>query len=57
MSVQMYDDISTEELADGLVLQSGLDDTLLVELGGYVGMPETAEASIQEITGTFTCVN
>lgn len=95
MSVQVYADMSAEAVADGLVLQSGIDgvevqDTyfgasgeaaksvyieqeingvkqiqtfyaipsgtgsLLVELGGYVGMPEAAEHKLEEITGTFS---
>lgn len=98
MSVQVYSDMNAETLADGLVLQSGLDDvevqdtyfgansimtksvyieqeinginqiqifyaipagtgSLLVELGGYVGMPETAEHKLQEITGTFSYID
>ena len=32
-------------------------DSLLVELGGYVGMPETAEHKLQEITGTFSYID
>lgn len=30
--------------------------SLLVELGGYVGMPESAEHKLQEITGSFSFV-
>lgn len=95
LSVRLHSDMSAEALAEGLVLQSGIDgvevqDTyfgadgtatkcvyieqelngvnqiqtfyaipsetgaLLVELGGYVGMPDGAEHKLQEITGTFS---
>ena len=95
ISIQGYSDMGADVLADGLVLQSGIDglkaqDTyfgakgietkcvyleqerngvnqiqtfyviplengsLLVEIGGYVGMPERAEQKLEEITGSFS---
>lgn len=95
ISVQSYPDMDAETLAEGLALQSGIDDvtmqdayfgadgmetkniyiekevegirqtqvfysipagegSLLVEIGGYVGMPETAEWKFEEMLGTFS---
>lgn len=94
LSVQAYKDMNAAALAEGLALQSGIDDvtpqdtgfgkdsipaksiylekevngilqtqyfytvdtaegSLLIEVGGYVGMPETAEAKLQEMLDSF----
>lgn len=94
ISVQVYTDMDAGTLADGLILQSGMDGvtaqdvyfgkdsleaksvsygqkngevtqtqtfyavpgangTLLVEIGGYTGMPADAEARFEEMLGSF----
>ena len=68
ISIQGYSDMGADVLADGLVLQSGIgvnqiqtfyvipleNCSLLVEIGGYVDMPERAEHKLEEITGSFS---
>ncbi len=94
ISVQQYPDMDAQTLAEGLVLQSGIDDvevqdtffgadgletkcvyvekevegvtqiqifyavpvkegSLLVEIGSYVGVPETVDWKFEEMLGTF----
>lgn len=95
VSIQAYADMEARTLAEGLALQSGMDDvtvqdtcfgkdnleawsvavektteemvqtqvfyvlpassgSLLIEIGGYAGMPETAEGKIEEMLASFT---
>ena len=68
LSVQKYADMDSQTLAEGLAQQSGIDgvkvqDTyfgipagegsLLLEMGSYVGVPETVDTKFEEMSASF----